>query len=238
MKTMAFTADVYNSAVNDPANFVQNNILNEVEEMVSGLEAIRNSQRYQVQESFFNDSYITIEGDNLIRFKGEKISGALDFLDQLQTLAPITDKVGIYIQRIMKCNYTVVSELQDAITSKKGYLESILESIYKEQPKWDELNSKYDEYCKIRKEMYDEIAKEDEYYGKSFYVIEKERDSRFAKDHPKYESFMNEFKAERELYNDLCSKRDNTKSFVEEIQNYLVKIEAHKNYLVDNNIAA
>jgi hypothetical protein len=49
---------------------------------------------------------------------------------------------------------------------------------------------------------------------------------------------MNEFKAERELYNDLCSKRDNTKSFVEEIQNYLVKIEAHKNYLVDNNIAA
>lgn len=86
LKTMSFTADVYNDAVDNPESFVQKNILNEVEEMVSGLEMINKANRYCVQESFFNSNSIIIEGDNLIRFKGEKISGALDFLDQLQTL--------------------------------------------------------------------------------------------------------------------------------------------------------
>lgn len=94
IKTRTFTADMYNSAVRDPASFIQNNILNEVEEMVSGLEYIQSSNNYRTQESFFNPSRIVLTGDDMVRFKGEKISGALDFLDQLQTLAPITDNVN------------------------------------------------------------------------------------------------------------------------------------------------
>lgn len=48
IKAMTFTADVYNAAVATPATFIQKNILNEVEEMVSGLEAILNSTGYRV----------------------------------------------------------------------------------------------------------------------------------------------------------------------------------------------
>lgn len=132
---MAFTADVYNSAVSNPESFVQKNILNEVEEMVSGLEKIQSASSYRMQESFFNPSSIMISGDDMVRFKGEKISGALGFLDQLQTLAPITDKVGSYIERIMNCNFSVVAELENAISNKKKYLDPILKSIEKEQPK-------------------------------------------------------------------------------------------------------
>ena len=238
MKTMAFTADVYNDAISNPETFVQKNILNEVEEMVSGLEEILSANNYITQESFFNTNSIRIFGDEMIQFKGEKISGALDFLDQLQTLAPITDKVGSYIQRIMNCNFAVVRELQDAISNKKKILETILECIEKEQPKWDELSSKNDEYEKLRGEMYDAIAEEDAFWGKAWNTIKAERDTRFAKEHPEYEAFKEEYDAEHNVYYDLCAKRDVAQSFIEEIQKYLNKIEDHKDYMKENNIAA
>ena len=235
---MAFTADVYNSAVSDPESFVQKNILNEVEEMVSGLEKIQSATNYRAQESFFNPSTIIITGDDMVRLKGEKISGALSFLDQLQTLAPITDKVGSYIKRIMNCNFTVVAELEEAISGKKKYLKTILANIEKEQPKWDKLSSKNDEYNKIRGEMFDAIGEEKEFKEKSWSTISDERDKRFAKEHPEYAAFKAEYDAEHKVYYDLCAKRDQAQSFIEEIQSYLDKIEKHKDYMVENNIAA
>ena len=238
MKTMSFTADIYNSAVSDPASFAEKNILNEVEEMVSGLENIQSATSYRAQESFFNPNTIIITGDDMVRFKGEKISGALGFLDQLQTLAPITDKVGFYIKRIMNCNFAVVAELEKAISSKKKYLETILASIEKEQPKWDELSSQNSEYNKMRDEMRDVIAEEKEFEGKTWSTISDERDKRFAKEHPEYAAFKAEYDAEHKVYYDLCAKRDQAQSFIEEIQSYLDKIEKHKDYMEDNNIAA
>ena len=238
MKTMSFTADVYNSAVSDPASFVQKNILNEVEEMVSGLEKIQSATCYRAQESFFNPDTIIITGDDMVRFKGEKISGALGFLDQLQTLAPLTDKVGSYIQRIMNCNFTVVAELEKAISSKKKYLETILAGIEKEQPKWDELSYKNSEFNKLRDEMHDAIAEEEEFKGKTWSTISDERDKRFAKEYPEYAAFKAEYDTEHKVYYDLRDKRDQAESFIEEIQSYLDKIEKHKDYMTENNIAA
>lgn len=238
MKTMAFTAEVYNSAVGDPTSFVQKNILNEVEEMVSGLEIIQSATSYSAQESFFNPGTIIITGDDMVRFKGEKISGALGFLDQLQTLAPITDKVGFYIKRIMNCNFTVVAELEKAISNKKKYVETILADIEKEQPKWDKLNSQNDVYEKMRDEMYDVIAEEEEFKGQTWSTIRDERDERFSNEHPEYAAFKAEYDAEHKVYFDMCAKRDQAQSFIEEIQSYLDKIEEHKNYMEDNNIAA
>ena len=238
MKTMAFTADVYNEAVSNPGSFVQKNILNEVEEMVSGLETIHRSNNYRVQESFFNPNCVFIVGDDLIRFKGEKISGALDFLDQLQTLSPITDKVNTYIQRIMNCNLSIVDELQTAITNKKEYLETILAGIDKEQPIWEELSARKDEYDKSRKELLDEIPKEEEFKERTWSEQKTERDIRFAKEHPEYDAFEKDYDAEHDKYYDLCAKRDKAQSFIEEVQSYLNKIEVHKDYMEKHNIAA
>ena len=238
MKTMAFTADVYNSAVSDPGAFVEKNILNEVEEMVSGLEQIRLASKYYIQESFFNESNVLISGDDMVRFKGEKISGALNFLDQLQTLAPITDKVGLYIKRIMDCNNSVIPELKSAIDNKTKYLAPILANIEKEQPIWDKLSSKNDVYEKMRSEMYDAIAEEDDFSDKAWDAKIEECNKRFAKEHPEYEAFKAEYDAEYNVYNDLCSKRDKAQSFIGDIQSYLDKIEEHKDYMIENNIAA
>ena len=237
---MDITAEIYNYAVSKPDDFVKHYIINEVEEMVSGLESILNSTaQYRVQYSYFNkNSALYLEGDELLRFKGEKISGALNFLDQLTSLAPICDGVHNYIQRIMNCNLSVVPELKNVVSSKKKFLDTIIKSIEKEQPKWDKLTSKNDEYEKMRDEMYDSIAKENAFRGKSWIAIRDERNSRFANEHPEYSGFKEEFDAEHDLYNGLCVKRDKAQSYIDEIQKYLDKIEAHKDYMIENNIAA
>lgn len=238
IKAMTFTSDVYNDAVGNPESFVQKNILNEVEEMVSGLETIQSANSYRTQESFFNPSSIVITGDDLICFKGEKISGALGFLDQLKTLTPITDKVSSYIQRIMNCNFSVVAELKTAISDKKMILETILKSIENEQPKWDELWSKNEAYDKMRSELYDAIKEEDAFKEKTWSEIRGERDARFIKEHPEYVAFKEEYDAEYKVYYDLCTKRNKAQAFIEEIQKYLDTIESYKDYLVENDIAA
>ena len=239
IKAMSFTADAYNAAVATPATFIQKNILNEVEEMVSGLETILKTTGYRVLENYFHPGYgVVISGDELTLFKGEKISGALDFLDQLQKLVIITDDVNSYIRRIMNCNLSVASELKRAIEEKKKYLESILSQIEKEQPVWDAISKKNDKYNKMREELYKLIEKEEQFQGKSYSVIRDERNMRFSKEHPEYESFKADYDAEEKKYNDLCSKRDKTQDFVKELQSYLDKIEAHKNYMIENNIAA
>jgi hypothetical protein len=138
----------------------------------------------------------------------------------------------------MDCNISVVPELQNAISGKKKILKNILDSIEKEQPKWDEVSSKNDEYDKMRSEMYDAIAEEPEFKEKSWIAIRDERDIRFVKEHPEYEAFKKEYDAEHNVYYSLCAKRDNAQSFIDEIQKYLDKIESHKDYMVENNIAA
>lgn len=91
IKTMTFTAEMYNSSVQEPSRFVENWIINEVDEMVKGLERMLNENKsYQVLNSyFFRSKPIYLMGRKLVRFKGEKISGALMFLEKLKDLHSI-----------------------------------------------------------------------------------------------------------------------------------------------------
>ena len=86
--------------------------------------------------------------------------------------------------------------------------------------------------------MRDVIAEEKEFEGKTWSTISDERDKRFTKEHPEYAAFKAEYDAEHKVYYDMCAKRDQTESFIEEIQSYLDKIEKHKDYMTENNIAA
>ena len=238
-KTMQFTADVYNAAVSNPANFIQKNILNEVEEMVSGLETIQSTSSFKVQESFFNPGNpITISGDELTLFKGEKISGALDFLDELQTLVPITDKVGSYIQRIMNCNHSIIKELVAAIAEKKPKLEELNKRLEELDSKWEELYARENRFYRMRELLRNVLRKEPEYTDISNYEMDKILAQKFEERHPEYKIY----KAEYEEINSICyqlrSKRDSLQSFVDKLKSYLDKIEDHKNYMVEKNIAA
>lgn len=240
LSAMETTAEIYNYAMSNPDNFVKHFILNEVEEMVSGLERIlKSSEQYQVLYSFFNKNRtLMIEGDELVRFKGEKISGALNFLDQLCTLVPVCGSVTPYIQRIMNCNFSVREELKQKVVSKSTILERLIEKIAQEQPAWDAFNETLREYNQKREEMYNLIKEEKEFQGMSDRYIRCELDKRFCERYKEYSQFKVEYDAKSKTYYELCANRDKTQSFVRELQTYLDKIEKFKNYMEGNDIAA
>lgn len=67
--------------------------------MVKGLERMLNENKsYQVLNSyFFRSKPIYLMGRKLVRFKGEKISGALMFLEKLKDLHSIYSDIEFYI---------------------------------------------------------------------------------------------------------------------------------------------
>ena len=240
INVMDITAEIYNYAMSNPEDFVKKYIINEVEEMVSGLENIlKSSSHYRILYSFFNkNKALYLEGDDLIRFKGEKISGALNFLDQLCRLTSVCGSVAPYIKRIMNCNISVATELGQAIDAKSETLQELESKIKDEQPKWDVLNTKNEKYERERSEMWDTIKKEKEFAENDLNAIRVERDARFTKEHPEYAAFKMEYDTESKVYYDLRSKRGSALSFIKELQSYLDRIEAHKKYIEENNIAA
>lgn len=240
MKTMTFTADVYNAAAENPELFVKTYIMNEVEEMVSGLENILNSTTsYRVLDNYFhpgNGVYIT--GEELVRFKGEKISGALDFLDQLKKLVPICNDIVSYLKRIMKCNLSIVGELDAEIKEKQSILTKIIGEIDEMQPILDKLCRRDDKYRKIRDIMRKIIQKEPDAINNNVVWIDIELDRRFKERHPEYNAFENEYDVIYEKMYKLKSRKNRAESFIKELQSYLDKIEAHKNYVIEDIVAA
>ena len=240
IKVMDITSEIYNYAVNNPDDFVKHYIINEVEEMVSGLENILNAQnRYKVLHSFFHKNQaLYLEGDDLVRFKGEKISGGLNFLEKLKSLEPVCSDIATYLHRIMSCNLSVIEELASAINSKKNFLEKTELEIENLQPIWDEISDKHNHYKEMQDKLWEEIKKEPEYLDRGYWYIMEECDRRFAKAHPEYAAIKSEYDTTQKSYNDLCAKKSNAISFIEEIQSYLDKIEEYKNYIAENEVAA
>ena len=117
IKTMDFTAEMYNSSIMEPDVFIENWIINEVDEMVKGLERLLNrNDKYEIINSYFHkDTHFTLMGRNLVRFKGEKIAGALYFMDKLKELKPLYADIELYIERIMQCNMSIYPQLKNEI---------------------------------------------------------------------------------------------------------------------------
>lgn len=237
---MGITAEIYNYAISNPEDFINHYITNEVDEMVTGLERIMNStKQYQIQYSYFhkNQTHI-LQGDDFIRFKGEKISGALDFLDQLQTLSSICDNITSYLQRIMNCNLNVIDELDASVRKKKNVLEDLEMKILQVEPLWERIKAKYDEYTGMLDKLWNEIEKEPAFQNGGYWKIKEEQEKRFNKLHPEYETIKQEYEKTHKEYNELCAKRDEAISFIEELQSYLDKIEAHRDYKIELQMTA
>jgi hypothetical protein len=140
--TMDFTSNLFNNSLKNPADFVKKWILNECIEMVNGLESLLNkNQKYEVVNSFFNpQSRTTLMGIELLNFKGEKISGALSFLDKIKELKVFTNTIPSLIERIIQCNlsiyHDIITELK-IINATIYKLESQIDEI---EPKWNMLS--------------------------------------------------------------------------------------------------
>jgi hypothetical protein len=103
---MEFAKDACNLAVESEKDFVDKYVVKECEKMVNGLEKIIEQSTFQFIDFKRNSYSLSMEGNELILFRGEKITGALDFVRKIIEFEPITH-LSNYANRILQMNIAI-----------------------------------------------------------------------------------------------------------------------------------
>lgn len=142
-----FLTDFVNKSIVDPDGFVKFFIMNEVEEMMRGLESIAINPKGFMEKignrkadpcvinvrPMFSDDRFRMQSypeETPILFKVEKITGALDFLNSLSAIAKEVKSVQPHIDRLLEINVMLYPEVQDAIAkiNKKVEEQTVIKS--------------------------------------------------------------------------------------------------------------
>ncbi len=100
---MEYGEEAYNLAHLSEEKFVEKYLINECSALVGGLESILSGQKFEFMNSRRIYTQLTETGTELVCFKGEKISGALDFISKIEEFCVYTN-MHQFIARIEDCN--------------------------------------------------------------------------------------------------------------------------------------
>lgn len=121
---LEFGRDVYNSLLNDPSGFANKWLVGEVESMVDGLISIFNNHSKVIAVNESNGSRRQLQTkEEIVLYKGEKMSGALSFIDKIKSIETLNIPMGYYIETILDLNRRMVPELQEVIDDYNNNLE-------------------------------------------------------------------------------------------------------------------
>jgi hypothetical protein len=131
----SFFIEVNNEIKKSESMFINKYIIKECEKMIEGLKMINKSNSF----IFVTSERINLNknkvGHELIEFRGEKISGALDFIKEIEIFSNYIDanrykneieKLNIEIKSILKKELVLIDQKLDELNSYKLKLESEL----------------------------------------------------------------------------------------------------------------
>ncbi len=195
---LMFAKDACNISLKDECQFVRMYIIEECEKMVNGLIDIINNDHYIFKDVKSDKKFYEkdLEGRVLITFRGEKITGALNFISKIIELGSIID-VCYFISKIEVCNKLIQPVLANElinIDTEVQYKYSIIRPLKEEYTELATMRNYYfsqqdlmrDEY--IKNNMINETL--DLGYDFDFSKIENEFNSKF----PEFKKFICEYK--------------------------------------------
>lgn len=223
LQTMAYAKDACNLSRSDEAAFVSKYIITECETMVSGLREVMNKDRFDFRNESRRNYQVDKRGHVLVEFRGEKVSGALDFIDKIMEFGHIT-AVQSFIERIKVCN----RELQPLLASEIILLNTKIATALKAIEDYRPTHNEYE-------------LQEKEFVGKKD-QIRKDliRQNRMTEQHINYdllnstfdESFP-EFKEFKEDYGKVMSNWSKLHEHHRNLVNICDKISAHNRKILD-----
>lgn len=235
VETMDFTAEVYNHSITNPTTFVEKWIMNECREMVDGLEYLLNKDdHFEIINSFFNNQKYNLIGYELLNLKGERISGALYFLEKISKLKEISSQVDGLITRILKCNLNIYHQLKSEIISLLSVIAELQEEIESIKPEWSDLRSVIEDYKIKRRDITSEISRSHSSLTHSI-IIEKANEL-FQSKYPEFNAFKEKFEPIDSKYNELNKRLDEKESWKKTFLGYNSIIKKHFKESGDQNI--
>ena len=215
---MKFAKDACDLSISDESKFVKKYIIEECELMATGLE------NFFINDSFnFNEGekmYKTdLGGHALIEFRGEKITGALEFISKIMEFNKVAS-IQSFIRRIESLNKKIGPILEQELPKIKMTIESLNQEKKDLQPK------------------YDEAIKKNKAYNKKINVLSRQKEFRegfdpslkesfrdyllreFQIKNPEYESFKHEYDTVTKEFYFLVGEIRNNNQILANIKSY------------------
>ena len=241
---MEFLESFVNRAIENPDEFVKNDVLLEVNGLMAGLEEIflmtemEFEKRLDVKHIYDDDiRYIGISSarhandrerqnykikktESAMIYKMEKISGALQFLNNLKTISTIIPEVESSISRIIELNKTIYPEVIEAIPPIELEIKNLSRELNKIERKYN-LKEQQLDYLKKRLEN---IKKKSFGSGKDTKQVEEE----FESNNPQFKILTKEIYElcqEQNKYLTLIHNREDVKKRLSSYKELIEKVE-------------
>ena len=221
LEAMQFSRDACNLSLTDEVKFVEKYVIDECEKMVSGLEELFNTKHFTFKNRERKRYSVDKKGHVLVEFRGEKISGSLDFLSKILESEKIAG-IKSFIRRIMDCNIRIQPILIEESKILKIKIENLTKEKIELQPKYDEVVKINNEYNAKRRKLQDEMIGIDEF--KSNQIDLQKLEKTFLSKFPDYEQFKKEHKSVTRNYAILKEEIQNNKKVRKNIVSYNEKI--------------
>jgi len=223
-----FTKEACNLSMKNEKKFIEEYVIEECERMVEGLEDILQQENFEFKTWERGGTIRTNKkGHLLIEFRGEKMSGALDFISKIIEFEGITS-IKSFVRRIEDCNIKIqpiLIEEEKLIQTKVARLESEKMEL---KPKYELVIEKYKGYNEKKYNLTKQMVSEKQLTYINMDVVK--RDKKFNTIYPDYEKFLEEYKKVTGHYQFLNQQilnhtkiRENIIKYEERICEYLAK---------------
>jgi hypothetical protein len=237
-----FVVETANYAIKDESAFVSKWIFNEIEEMMAGLELIaKNPQgvysKLSSQEinifglvnvrnitSTEKKNYLIFPTETVIAIQAEKITGALQFMENIASLKEVYPKAEEVINRIKQINTELyprfkeaITRIEDKITLKQNQVDILTE----EENKLVEICKPYED--KISK-IYEKADKEAKAKDPDAYVSMSEIKQDFINNNNDYKIILEKIDSIRNEISPIESMISGLKDFIDQLNDCVKNI--------------
>lgn len=235
---MDFLKTFINSAIDNPENFIHNEVMREVDGLIEGLQRIFSlsqedfekeikvkerpgderyigilSARY-ANESDENEYAITAHEVSMI-YRMEKVSGALRFLDSLRKIKEIYSEVSDAIDKIIAMNQQIYPEVESAIPPVENEIKILKEELAPLNRRLNVCEVGYEKlHNKLQKNLLNVTDSEKI----------KEIKERFDKFNPSYKNLSEEIDLLKGKINELVNKISKRESVLSRLNQYKLLI--------------
>lgn len=216
LDAMEFSKEACNLSLQNEVAFVEKYIIEECEKMVSGLEEIFDIDHFSFKNRNNTEYTKDKKGHVLVEFRGEKISGALDFISKILEYDKIAS-IRSFIKRIEICNKKIQPILVDESKAIKMNITNLKILISELKPKYDKIIAANISYETKKNELKNLMIEDGE-------IDVKRLDSIFNYNYPEYNEFQKEYKSTTESYRIMNEQLNNLTQVYNNIISYTVKI--------------
>lgn len=215
LEAMEYSRNACNLSMTDEIEFVRKYVIDECERMVSGLEEFLegNEFKFLMWERIYTD--VNMEGHNLIEFRGEKLSGALDFIEKILEFEKIAE-IRDFINRIEVCNHKVQPMLIKEALIIKEELIKLNKILFVLKPIYESLEKRNTIYEMLKNKLREKFITDKGYTV--FSLTSEILENGFKEQNPEYASFIPEYNEKKDQYVALTAQilsLETTKSNIE-----------------------